>query len=221
MADDHGFFGRRRANRIIPFEPRGYGVAGRILGALLLVVILIAVFWPNAGRGDDYVTSDAGDAVQSDGEIRAVAMDGPVRDYLGFVDSVQAPDVPGLKHEYTAEGIRRLAAAIFAVAVRDSVAVAALEPRIRALRAGADALERAPSARTHARRAREAFLVGGSVLQSLQDRRYEHLERESTAVLKAAEEVRLRKPLVEQAEAIQRFFDRSAELLRAMRRADG
>jgi hypothetical protein len=217
MADNHGFLERRRANREIHIERSRRSPLPLIFGVALLLVLMVVV-WPDDGAtGVGTPMPDAGGSVVSDSEMRAADVDAAIEDYVRFVADRRARDAIGPKHEYTAEGIRRLAGAISAVAARDSVAVGALEPRVQTLRERADALQRDPSARTHALKTREAFLLAASVLESIQDRRFRNLDGEATAVLRAAEDVKARTPLMGQADAVQRFFDRAANLLRAMR----
>jgi hypothetical protein len=217
MADNEDPFARRRANRNIHIERRNRSPLPWLVGALLLVVLAV-VFWPErAGRsGAGYAMPDAGGSVVTDPEMRPADVDAAIGDFARFVSSRRPRDVIGPKHEYTVEGIRRLATAISALAVRDTVAGRALEPRIQALRDRADALQRDPNADTHALKTREAFLLAASVLESIQDRRFRNLDGDATAVLRAAEAVRVAQPLTEQADAVERFFERSSHLLRAM-----
>jgi hypothetical protein len=198
MADNEDVVERRRANRNLHVVRRNSSATPWIFGALLLVIVLVVVFWPD--RAD---------------------VDAAVEDFARFVSSPEARDAIGPKHEYTAEGIRRLATAISALAHQDTVAGRELEPRIQALREHADALQRDPNADTHALKTREAFLLAASVLDSIQDRRFPNLDGDATAVLRAAEGVKPRQPLTEQADGLDRFFERTSHLLRRMGSASG
>ena len=223
MADNEEFVERRRPNRNLHIERRNPSALTWILGAVLLVIVLALAFSPDgAGRpGPGYVMPDAGGSVVPDSEMRAAEVDAAIGDFARFVSGQRARDVIGPKHEYTAEGIRRVAAAISALAREDTLAGGAVRPRIQALRDRANALQRDPNADTHALKAREAFLFAASILESIQDRRFRNLDGDATAVLRAAEDVTARRPLTEQADAIERFFERTSHLLRAMGSASG
>ncbi len=150
MADTHGFFERRRANRTIRIERRSRNPMPWILGALL-VLILAALLWPNGdGRdGTSYVMPGVGGSIVTDADLRMMAADSAIDNFARFVNAPRAGAVVGPKHEYTAEGIRRLAVAINMLAIQDTVAGGALGPRIQALQARADALQRDANADTH------------------------------------------------------------------------
>src|SRR5918999_921166 len=170
MADNEEFVERRRPNRNLHIERRNPSALTWILGAVLLVIVLALAFSPDgAGRpGPGYVMPDAGGSVVPDSEMRAAEVDAAIGDFARFVSGQRARDVIGPKHEYTAEGIRRVAAAISALAREDTLAGGAVRPRIQALRDRANALQRDPSADTHALKAREAFLFAASILESNQ-----------------------------------------------------
>jgi hypothetical protein len=221
MTDSHDFTERRRKVPNFRVERRRRSAAPWIVGAVSLLIVA-AVLWPDpAGRqGVDYAMSGADGAVVTDSELRAAdTTEVAIGDYVRFVGSQRARNVIGPKHEYTAEGIRRLATAIAALAVRDTVA-GALMPRIQGLRKQADALQRGPSADTHALKTREAFLLAASILESLQERRFPELDGDAAAVFRAAEGVRARTALTAQADAVERFFERTAHLLQGMRSGD-
>jgi hypothetical protein len=219
MADSHEFPERRRASAASRGQRRGRGAASWILGAVLLVLVLAIAFSPGRRTRDDVSNAMPGvnGSVVTDADLRAVAAHGAIDSFARFVASARARDMAGPRHEYTAEGIRRLAVAINDLAVLDTVAGGALRPRIDALRERADALQRDPADDTHALETREAFLLAASVLESIQDRRFPDLDDQAAAVVRAADDVKARTLLTEQTSAIEGFFNRTSELLRAMR----
>jgi hypothetical protein len=221
MTDSHDLPERRRRVPNFRVERRRRSAAPWIVGAVS-VLIVAAVLWPDpAGQnGVRYAMSDADGAVVTDSELRAADTEAAVGDYVRFVGSQPARNVIGPKHQYTADGIRRLATAISALARLDTVAGSALMPRIQALGEQADALQRDPSADTHALKTREAFVLAASILESLQQARFPELDGDAAAVLRAAEGVSARTALTAQADAVERFFERTAHLLQGMRSGD-
>jgi hypothetical protein len=211
---DKDFIERRR---VIHVAGRRRSTVPWVLGAAMIVALLV-VLWPQrvGGPAGEYTVAGANDAAATAVESGAADADSVIGDFARFVSGRRTRDVLGPRHEYTAEGIRRLAAAIAAVTTQDSVAVGALEPRIQALRLRAEALQRDPKVDTHALRTREAFLLAASILNDAQDRRFPHLDGDAATVRRAAESIVAGEALTKQADAVERFFERSAHLLRAM-----
>ena len=210
-------FENRGADRSAGPRRRTWGAVPWIMGALLLVILAV-MFLPQRAdrRGVEVAMPEVGGTLATGADRLVADVDVAVGEFVDFVTTRRASDAMGLQHEYTAEGLRRLAAAISALATRDTVAGFELEPRIQMLRERADALQRDPNADTHARQAREAFLVAASVLEDIQDRRFPHLDGEATAVVRAAEGVEAGRPLTEQESAVGTFFERASHLLRGM-----
>jgi hypothetical protein len=188
--------------------------------AALLLATCVVTWW----RGDwrDPLTSAA-----SDGSVVGAAagttrgVEGAVNDYLAYVEENRARQAAGPAHEYTAGGLRRLAAAIAELSQRNAGSAAALNAELDALRAQADSLQRNPQSTEHARYAREAFRTAASLMSTLQQRyypeqRYPNLAAEVAQLRSAAELVLPARMLLEQTSDVQRFFDRAATALRAM-----
>jgi hypothetical protein len=89
-----------------------------------------------------------------------------ISQYLQFVDNRSSRDASP-SHEYTADGLRQLSAALAAVASRDNVGGAAWQPRIEEIRTRADAMQRDPSSLQHAQQTREAFVMAASLIDQM------------------------------------------------------
>lgn len=196
-----------------------------LLGLALLALLL----WYLLGRDDvdDGVVADTAAGVVTDtGAAPGAAPDampgaagdagGAVAAFLAYTDERRSRQNADLTHEYTADGIRRLAAALDVVARQDTVGGAALQPRLDSLRQGADALQRNAESMQHAEQTRAAFTSAAGIMAAVQERRFPDLGDEVGQVREAAEAVRAGAPLLEQRAQVQTFFDRAAAVLRAM-----
>jgi hypothetical protein len=131
-----------------------------------------------------------------------------VYDYLEFAGVIgPAPDVERAmspSHDYTAEGLRTLAAALEAVAAEHPGIVRATVPDD--LRAHAGRLQRDRHASHHAAIARQAFAAAADEIAALHPDAGIRLRRLANAM--AAD-----RPLLDQGEPVRTFFRESAEVL--------
>jgi hypothetical protein len=139
--------------------------------------------------------------------------------FLTFVEERNAEQSASPAHEYTAAGLHRLADALNAIAESDpgqeATASAELQ-ELETVRAQAEAMQKDPQSLQHADQAREAFSSAASAMQNLQKSRFPQLGEQVGGVQEAAAGVDPKRPLLEQTEAIEQFFQRSAAALRAM-----
>lgn len=140
----------------------------------------------------------------------------PVRDYLTYVQSNRASAAAGPNHDYTAGGIRRLAAALKAIAVSDTLRGAALKPQITALDTRANELQRNSQSSQHANYTRDAFVAAADLMGAIQRQRFPSLQSTVVQVQQAATAINPSTPLLDQTAAVQKFFDSAATALRSM-----
>jgi hypothetical protein len=114
--------------------------------------------------------------------------------FLAFAEG-PSPEVLPLDHEYTAEGLRRLAAALAA-----SGKMARTPELAGSLSQAADDLARDPRSLRHAAIARQAFIAAAQALGS-------------SRVQRAAEALSVDEPLRAQKRRVERFFDEAAAAL--------
>jgi hypothetical protein len=167
------------------------------------------------------MTADTARSVPADTASAAPVGNAPatpaeVTAFLDHVEARRAPDSARVTADATAEGLRLLAAAIEALAVRDTAAAATVRPRLDVLRARADSAQRDTLPAERARRAGEAFVLASELLQTLQDRTPPSLTDRAAEARQAAAAVRADQPLSQQPDAVRRFFERAAAALRGM-----
>ena len=187
-----------------------------ILLGLLLVALLL---WFLFGRTDDgAAVADRTPPVLTDSVPAAdggATLPGEVSEFVQFVDARSAADA-GVAHDYTADGLRRLAGALGAVATGASVSGVDVEQRLTGIRERADAMQRDPASTQHALQAREAALLAGGLLQQMQAARAGTAESAPGPVNEAAQAISAERPLLEQVGEVQRFFEQAASALRAL-----
>lgn len=104
---------------------------------------------------------------------------------------------PGMEHEYTANGLRGVADVLEARSAGTTGDIAA---RVTELRQAADAIQQDPTATTHALRVREAFIATAGAFRQLTDSAI------TAPMMDAATGVSPDQPLLEQTDAVRRFF---------------
>lgn len=186
------------------------------------IVLLAALAWFLMARDDTprTVTGEATPGVIADTSLRASAtIEGApeeVNDYLRYTVEHRAQADADLSHEYTADGIRRLASALGAITDRDTVGDTDVPSLVADLRDRADALQRNQESMSHARYAKDAFISAGDLMQALQQRSYPNAGAEVEQARQAAQSVDTDGPLLAQRTRVQAFFDHSARVIQAI-----
>jgi hypothetical protein len=181
-----------------------------LVGVLLLALVAWVAF--EALDDDQPTVEQAG--VQREGTVgTSGAVPAAIQDYSSFVTG-QAQPAPGREHEYTAEGIRMLTAALGAF-VEQNGNDTALRSRFERFRQSAQRLQQDPQSGAHADTVRDVFTSAVDVFESGRVDAGDVSRVRDTATSISADQ-----PLLEQTEAVKRFFSQSAELLeRAARRS--
>lgn len=175
--------------------------------AVLLLLALMA-WWLGSRGGERAAMAPADSAVESmmaTGDAGA-ELPGAVNVFLRWANDRQAGDM-GLDHNYTANGIRNLAAATEALAAPRADA---LQQDLERVRAQADTLWQSTSSLEHANYTRRAFMTLGSLLHDVQQQRAPDATVDVAAVRSAAEAVRANQPLLDQKERVHQFFAHAA-----------
>jgi hypothetical protein len=188
---------------------------------LLLVVLIGGWLWFEREDPVENTTAgeDAAPALGRDGQANATvtgtsgdSAPAPVLDYMRYSGVVAgATDVPemSIAHDYSAEGLRKLAAALETTASAQKADVAQTVSR---LRASADELQQDQRSLRHAALVRDAFTAAAEAIGSLSQ------APDVTALKSAAAAIDPGRPLLGQRDAVRQFFRQSAEALDAVSR---
>jgi hypothetical protein len=115
-----------------------------------------------------------------------------------------------------ADGIRKLTTVLIELALHENADGGGLWNRIDQLAVEAQLLHDDRLRSRHPRIARDAFTAAADVMATIQKAGYPHLGRAMAEARAAALSIRRDRPLLDQTDAVQRFFERSHDLLRAM-----
>ena len=195
-----------------------------LLGLLLLA--LLAWWLLSRNDGTDFATEQDTTAQYADtasgtstGTGGATA-GGAVGALVQWTRDNQARADADTTHEFTAEGLRRLAAAIETVAQRADTA-GSVRAAADSIQMHAEALQRDWQSPNHANHVRLAFMQAATALERLREQRFPEAATTVAQVRSAAERVQGSQPLLEQRQSVQQFFDVASQTLQSMQTAAG
>ena len=179
---------------------------------LVWVIVLLALLWmvstPTSATSEAPTTASDSDGVR---RVHLAVME------LGFfVVERGAEGHTNLDRGDIADGVVRLAAALREVAGHENLHGARLRDQIDEVGAAAALLRDGKLRHRLAFIARGAFAAAAAVIAAIQSSRYPDLDRATAEARQAALTIRPDAPLLAQTEAVQRFFERSYDVLRAM-----
>ena len=205
----------------IPIERQGRSVWPWVLVVLVILTIVWVVLSPTGRtmRGDAGEIAAADAAQDGAPRIPTSGLPDDVAAFVSFARGDSAGASADSTHAYTAEGVRALATALGSLSPRDSSGAAVSQPQLDSMRAIANAMQRDPASRDHARQARLAFDIAGTVMQQVQLRVSPAADAEVQDARISAWGVSDSRPLLSQREAVERFFDRAAAAVQALARA--
>lgn len=208
----------------IDIQRKGPTIWPWLIGLLAVVVVV----WIWAAAADDTDDTDqpiavapppgaapAGTTGTTPGTTGATpgtadAPGGAISDYLEFAG---APGLPagtpemGKDHEYTAEGIRKLGAALQDLVERRPGVES--QQRLDRFRESAQKIQQDPTSAGHADRVREVFTTAADVVASVEAGAGDTLRQAATAIDGST-------PLLEQREQVRTFFRQSAEAIQRL-----
>lgn len=195
-----------------------------VLGLLLLAGLLWAVMEMLGDDDDDAVVTEQPTVVAPDSPTAApmaAVTDPAVEQYTSECTSVsETRDEMSLEHEYEANCIRLLSAALAAVVERDTVGSTAVQSAMEEYRQRADALEQTPeTSPEHSNMVRDVAISATDVMARVQETRptaAPTLADEVSQARTAAEAIRDGTPLMEQRRDTGRFFEQAGEALRLL-----
>jgi hypothetical protein len=137
-----------------------------------------------------------------------------VKEFVQFASQTSpATDADG---EYAAEGIKKLEAALTAVATTKQGGAGEMDQPRTQLRQSSERMQANAQPTERARAARDAFSAASEWIAMLQQKDYPNLGEQVMQVRQAAQSIATDKPLAEQKEQVQQFLQRASETLRAM-----
>lgn len=188
------------------------------LVGLGLVVLVLAIWigWDrNLSPESDGGVTPAGTAGIADDAMSGRRLPEEVAAYQSFVESSGAAAV-GLSHDYASTGIRRLSAALRAVAAPEMSTNAELSQRLSMFQQKADRLQTDPQSSGHANIVKEVFVSAVDVMASMEESRSSGsnaVKNRIADLRQLAESIDAGRPLLDQNEQVTRFFNQSAETL--------
>lgn len=143
----------------------------------------------------------------------AMAASGAVDEYVSYVQDNGGS--MGKDHEYTKNGITRLADALEAMANRmpESPEV---DQEVEKLKNQAERLTRERESPRHSNMIREAFISSANVLENFQERNYPEMDQEVEDLKESAERVKKDELATEQSDEVNQYFSQSANLIQQM-----
>lgn len=211
----------------LDIERKPHGSMGW-LWLLIALIIIVAVWWFVWGAHGARVATTRADSTAAmvartprarDTSAMANAAP-PAASVVGATSAVNAfvtfvsdnrSDSMATDHSHTAAGLRNLAAAGEALA-GSATGMPAVTARADSLRHYADQLQQASTSSRHSELARQAFMVGATMLRELGPA---HNVGKSALddLQRAAEAVSPRTPLLEQRSAVQHYWDTAASVV--------
>jgi hypothetical protein len=173
---------------------------------LVLAVLTIAIYSATSDHAD---VSNSVPATEPDGKY----VPDEIRGLLSFVDSMTARGGKSGGHEFTAAGVRYVAAALGTVASSSDLDIG---PELEMIRNLATRIERDPRPRERTADARLAFRTLAALFEGIQSARFRGLEPDVANVSRAASSLRAGHRLIDQSDVVQEFFSRAASTIRAM-----
>ena len=189
--------------------------------SLVVVTVALAVilFVLAVGRIDE--DGDVGRVAPTDKTLIDSLVVLAVNDFGAFVAAQSGARDERLEPANAAEGIRHLADVLDALLLRVPPDSTDYGRTSAALREDADLLLRAAAPAGEARIARGAFMLAADAVSAIQRDHYGHLERASAETTDAAHAIRVDTSLTTQRHAVQHFFERAYDVLRAMSGVEG
>ena len=208
----------------IKIEEKKRNLLPLILGALALLLLLGYCMTRDRGGATADTTAAAGapDTMRAAGETggAAAAVGGAaVADFVAYASARDTAQETEANHQYTAGGVRRLAAALDELAAAGaggSAAAAAVDIRAYAdsMRRSVDRLQRSAADDRHADDAKAAFSAAVSAMTAIDKARGR--TRDVAPMRAIYGELKSTQPLLPQLGTVQRFFEAARDGLQTM-----
>lgn len=139
-----------------------------------------------------------------------------VSEFASFIRENSAHDRMGLEHNYTRDGIRRLADALVGIVDQRKIGSPGIKDKIAELRRYAEQLQEDPHSSKHADTVREAFTLASDLISSIDRQIAPGLNVDVGDVRQAAQAIDPDKLILDQKAEVETFFKRTSLLLSEM-----
>lgn len=197
-----------------------------ILGALVLMAVfgwLVFSITDTDTEAPDYTATTYTPDINLDrnetdniGVDNTISNSGDAAAYVDFVEGMNGREKVGIDHEFTSDGIRRLADALSSLAAKEGLETAIIEQTKDQLYQAANQIQKDPQSEQHANNIREAFTGAADFMQTLQQKSYPNIADQITQVEKAAEAIDAKQLTTNQKEKIKAFFEKSGDVVEEM-----
>jgi hypothetical protein len=192
----------------INIEKKPKSVWPWIVGSILFVLAIILIF------GDGW-QQKMGDDSPVAGITNGNGVPQEIEDYIAFVRTTEPSREMEMDHDYTAEGIQKLAAALDAL-VNETDSDVNINDKKDRLKQTADYIQQDPYSTSHADSIKAAFTIASEIIASVQQQNFPGLSSETASVKSAAQNIDPGTQTLDQKEQVKDFFEESASALDAM-----
>lgn len=150
--------------------------------------------------------------------VPAVIVDVPaqVSDFASFIRDNPAQEAMTLEHDYTSDGIRRLANALAAIVDQHDITDPDIKDKLDLLREHADRLQKDHHSTQHADTVRDAFILATGLIASIERQIEPDMKDGVSEVRRAAEAIDPDKLVLDQKAEVETFFKETSRLLNEM-----
>lgn len=136
---------------------------------------------------------------------------GAVGDYVKFANDTAAE--MGLDHEYTSEGLNKLADAIDELASNAGIENDQLDANLEEMKSKAEFIQKDPQSLRHADSLNVAFNSAADAMEKIQQQEFPQQNQEIEQLRQQAQEISKNQQTLNQKQEVREFFDQSAETL--------
>jgi hypothetical protein len=179
-----------------------------ILGILVIIAAIVLL-----GREDTPQEAEETVAPVTNGTTQVPEQ---ISEYVAYVQQADPSEEMGIHHEYTAEGLRKLASALDALVSETNTENVEITDQKNRIEEAANYIQQEPYAGTHADTIKAAFVVAAQVISTVQRQNFPNLSTEAQNLSSTARNIDPQTLTLEQKEGVQEFFDQSASTLDAM-----
>ncbi|MDQ3190841.1 MAG: hypothetical protein M3Q58_04535 [Bacteroidota bacterium] len=174
-----------------------------VVGLILIVVVILLLV-------------DNGAQKKAEMAVTEREIPEEVTDYILYVRQTDASDTMNIHHEYTSEGIQKLASALEALVDEINSQEVEMDEKKDRLNQIADYIQKNPQQLTHSDSIRAAFELASDIIVTIQQAHFPEVSEDVQNLQSAATAVNPGTPTLDQSAQIEGFFEESASALDAL-----